>query len=301
MRLSTSTNLLFLRPNGKIYPPKQAVEKIVNAGFTTLDFNFYDWVITKDSPYMREDGDEWLYEMAEQAEALGVKYLQSHAHFYDFLSETMDMEEKQRQQRQVLRSIRGAGILGSKVVVTHPCTRYTAEGNYRSASLYGNREYFKRLLEDTQDTGVCLAIENMTDVDTVPRKKFGASPEELVELIESVADPRLGVCWDFEHGDLMGQNQPEVIRYFGRHLMATHVSDQHGFYPVYLTHRLPMTGTIQWEPIMRALYETGYTGCFSFEAHNYLNALPDCAIESALKLAYDIGTYLMGLGRNADD
>ena len=53
-----------------IYPPRLSVEKIVNAGFKTLDFNFYDWVITAGSPYMEQDGDEWLYGMAAQAEEL---------------------------------------------------------------------------------------------------------------------------------------------------------------------------------------------------------------------------------------
>ena len=300
MDLSTSTNLLFLRPYKRIYPPKLAVEKIVNAGFSTLDFNFYDWVITQGSPYMEKDGDGWLEEMAEQADMLGVRYKQAHAHFYNFVSDTMPDEEKDRQQKQVVRSIRGAGILKAEVVVTHPCTCYSAEGSYRKISKEKNREYFLKLLDETKDVNIKIALENMTDIDTAPKRKYGAVPEELMELVDSIHDPRIGICWDFEHGDLMKQNQPEIIRYFGRHLMATHVSEQHGYYPVYLTHRLPMTGMIQWEPIMKALYEIGYEGCFSYEAHNYLNTLPDCAIDSALKLAHDIGGYLMKLGRGAD-
>ena len=301
MKLSTSTNLLFLRPGGTIYPPRLSVEKIVNAGFKTLDFNFYDWVITAGSPYMEQDGDEWLYGMAAQAEELGVAYEQAHAHFYNFLSPTMTGEERERQQGQVLRSIRLAAALGAKVVVTHPATAFSAEGSYRRASEQRNREYFLRLLAETKDLGVRIAIENMTDIDTAPVRKYCAEPEELASLVDAVNDPRIGVCWDFEHGDLMGQNQPEIVRFLGKRLIATHVSDQHGYKPVYLTHRLPMTGTVSWEPIMRALWEIGYEGCFSFEAHNYLNALPDCAIEPALKLAYEIGAYLMTLGRDASD
>lgn len=301
MKLSTSTNLLFLRPDGEIYPPEKAVEKIVKAGFRMLDFNFYDWVITKGSPYMATDGDAWLYTMAEQAQRLGVSYEQAHAHFYNFLSETLTDEEREWQQKQVIRTIKAAKILGAKVVVTHPATSYYAGGSYRDISREKNREYFLRLLEETKDTDIRIAIENMTDVDTVPRRKYCAVPEEIVDLVDWIHDSRIGVCWDFEHGDLMKQDQPEVVRYLGKRLMATHVSDQHSHYPVHLTHRLPMTGTMDWEPIMRALYETGYDGCFSFEAHNYLNVLPDCAIDSALSLAHDIGNYLMTLGRGAGD
>ncbi len=301
MKLSTSTNLLFLRPDKRIYPPKQAVEKIVKAGFDTLDFNFYDWVITKGSPYMEEDGDAWLAGMAVQARQLGVRYCQAHAHFYNFASDTLGDQERAWQQKQVVRSIRGAGVLGAEVVVTHPCTCFAQEGNYRTISKERNRRYFLELLEETRDVNIRIALENMADVDTAPKRKYCADPEELADLVDSIHDERLGICWDFEHGDLMGQNQPEIVRYLGKRLIATHVSEQHGYAPVYLTHRLPMTGMIRWEPIMKALRDIEYNGCFSYEAHNYLNALPDCAIDSALKLAWDIGRYLMDLYTNIEE
>ena len=301
MKLSTSTNLLFLRPDGRIYHPQEAVKKIVKAGFRTLDFNFYDWVITKGSPYMEKDGDQWLEGMAEQARELGVRYEQAHAHFYNFASVTMSDEERNWQEEQALRSIKGAAVLGAKVVVTHPCTFFSREGSYYKLSKEKNKEYFHRLLDKTANLGIKIALENMTDIDTAPVKKYCAVPEELGELIADIDDERIGACWDFEHGDLMRQNQPEIVKYFGNKLYATHVSDSHGYKPVYLTHRLPMTGTIEWKPIMKALREINYQGCFSYEAHNYLNVLPDCAIDSALRLAYDIGTYLMELGGDADD
>ncbi len=296
MKLSTSTNLLFLRPDGNIYDPKKAVHKIVQAGFCTLDFNFYDWVITKGSPYMEHDGDSWLEEMAVQAQELGVSYQQAHAHFYNFTSDELSDEEHSWQQNQVVRSIKAAEKLGAKVVVTHPGTYVTPEGCYQRVSKEKNTRYFYDLLDATKDSKIKIAIENMTDIDVAPNRKYCAVPEELVELVDSINDKRIGICWDFEHGDLMSQNQPAIIHYLGKRLLATHVSDQHGYNPVYLTHRLPMTGTLNWKPIMAALCETGYEGCFSYEAHNYLNALPDCAIDSALRLAYDIGTYLMRLG-----
>lgn len=301
MKLSTSTNLLFLRPDGSIYPPESAVEKIVNAGFRVLDFNFYDWVITKGSPYMEPDGDVWLASMAEQAQKLGVQYEQAHAHFYNFASSDISSDQREWQEKQVLRSIRGAALLGAKVVVTHPCTFFTREGSYSRLSKKKNREYFLRLLERTESLNIKIALENMTDIDTAPVKKYCAVPEELGELIACIDSDRIGVCWDFEHGGLMKQDQPKIVEYFGDQLLATHVSDSHGYRPVYLTHRLPMTGTIDWEPIMKALRKIGYQGCFSYEAHNYLNVLPDCAIDSALRLAHDIGTYLMELGGDEND
>ena len=60
-------------------------------------------------------------------------------------------------------------------------------------------------------------------------------------------------------------------------------------------HVLPMTGTIRWEEVMRALREIDYHGDFCYEVHNYLNRLPDTVIPTALKLAYEIGEYLISL------
>lgn len=300
MKLSTSTNLLFLRPDGTIYDPKKAVEKIVRAGFQTLDFSFYDWVITKGSPYMEQDGDIWLEEMALQAKEMGVSYQQAHAHFYNFTSDALSKEEHVRRQKQVIRSIKAAEILGAQVVVTHPGTYISPDDCYQKISKEKNIKYFHELLEATKDSNIKIAIENMTDIDIAPKRKYCAVPEELVDLVDSINDKRIGICWDFEHGDLMQQNQPAIVRYLGKRLLATHISDQHGYNPVYLTHRLPLTGTLDWAPIIAALYETGYEGCFSYEAHNYLNVLPDCAIDSALRLAYDIGVYLMKLGGGND-
>lgn len=297
MKLSTSTNLLFLRPGGHIYSPQKAVEKIVASGFRTLDFNFYDWVITKGSPYMKNDGDDWLLTMREQAERLGVRYEQSHATFFNFLDPMLNHEMWEVKQAEVVRSIRNAYLLGSNVAVIHPASVYDEEGRVDlKTSREKNIAYFERIMTETAEWPIKIAIENMTDVDTAPKRKYCARPEELIDLVDSISDDRIGICWDFEHGYLMGQNQPEIVGQIGKRLMATHISDAHGFYPVHLTHRLPLTGKIEWEPIVQALVKSGYEGCFSFEAHNYMNTLPDGCIDSALALAHDVGEYLMSFG-----
>lgn len=297
MKLSTSTNLLFLRPDGHIYSPQKAVEKIVASGFHTLDFNFYDWVITKNSPYMEKDGDGWLLTMKEQAEKLGVCYEQSHAAFFNFLDPTLDYETWEEKQAEVVRSVKNAYLLGSNVAVLHPASVYDAEGNLDLKTSYEkNIAYFVRLIKETAEWPIKIAIENMTDADTAPKKKYCARPEELIDLTDSIPGDRIGICWDFEHGYLMGQNQPEIVGKLGKRLMATHISDAHGFCPVYLTHRLPLTGKTEWKPIVQALVRNGYEGCFSFEAHNYMNTLPDACIDSALALAHDVGEYLMSFG-----
>lgn len=64
---------------------------------------------------------------------------------------------------------------------------------------------------------------------------------------------------------------------------------------------LPLTGTICWQEVMPVLWEIGYTGDFAFEVHNYLNRLPDQVADTALRLAYEVGMYLLSLGETANE
>lgn len=296
MRLSTSTNLLFLRPDQSIYPIDRAMEAIFRAGFREMDMNFYDWATTPGSPYLEGDWQGWLELVLETQRRLGIVFSQSHAYFYDFANEGMGEEERRRCEEQTLRSIRCARAMGVKTLVVHPCTVLGADNMVR-ASKEANIRYYGQLLEETADYGVTFAIENMWDADIAPRRKYCAVPEELVDLVDSLGDPRIGICWDFEHGDLMGQDQPAVIRYLGRRLKATHVSEQHGFSDLGKLHRLPLSGNIRWQPIMEALRDIGYDGCFSYEVNNYMNFLPDSCIPEALRVACLVGQHLMGMAR----
>jgi len=294
MKLSTSTNLLFLRPDGRIFPLPEAMALMREAGFTYLDMNFYDWSTTPGSPYMTGDWQRWLDGVLEARERLGIRYEQSHAYFFNFLDPALDRERWQHQQDQVLRSLDCCRQLGVKTAVIHPCTVFGSQ-RMTEDSKQANIRYIEGLLEATYRSGIVLAVENMVDRDIYPIRKYCAVPEELVELVDAVGDPRVKICWDFEHGDIMGQDQPSVLRLLGDRLAATHVSEQHGWGELYLLHRLPLTGKIQWAPILAALREIGYQGCFSYEAHNYLNALPDTCIQPALEIAYRVGEHLMTL------
>ena len=81
--------------------------------------------------------------------------------------------------------------------------------------------------------------------------------------------------------------------YIGELLFATHVSDTYSKTDNTLMHVLPMTGTVPWGEVMQTLKEIDYQGDFCYEVHNYLNRLPDAVIETALRLAYEIGVYLV--------
>lgn len=293
MKLSTSSNIVFERPDKSITPMPEMMRLAKAAGFDTFDISFYDWSLPH-SPFLTDHWREWIEEIAEEKEKLGVTFGQCHAYTYNFLDSKMTQEEKDYHEMLVMRSLECCYIVGSRLCVTHPDTDYLAVRQMDS-SKQKNTEYFKRLLSKAEKFEMELAIENMCDITIAPKRKYCAYPEEMIDFVESFGDDRMGICWDFEHGAIMQQNQRDALLLFGRHLKATHVSDTHSDVNPDLMHVMPLFGRIDWKEAVTTLKEIGYQGYFSFEVNNYGNYFPDCLLEDALKLAYKIGTYLMSL------
>jgi len=294
MKLSTSSNIVFERPDKSIMPMDKMLELARGAGFDTFDISFYDWSLPG-SPFLTEGWREWIEHIAEYKDKLGVSFGQCHAYTYNFLDSQMSENEKAYHEMLVLRSIECCSIVGSRLCVTHPETCFDVV-NQMELSRQGTLEYFCRLFDKIAKFDMELAVENMCDVAISPRRKYGVTPEELVDLVETFGDPRMGICWDFEHADIMAQNQRACLLYISKHLKATHVSDTHSATVPELMHVMPLFGKVDWDEVMRTLREINYQGFFSFEVNNYGNYFPDSLLPSALSLAYEIGQYLLGIG-----
>lgn len=291
MQLGTSTNLLCFRPDGTRVDLETTLKLVSEAGFQVFDLNFYDWSLPG-GDFLTDNWESWVDRAANQAAKLGVTFGQCHAYFYNFLDPAMSEEKKTYHSMLQQRSFACCKVLGAHTCVLHPETDMT-QVDYVKSSFEKNQEYYKPILEQMEAWNMRLAIENMCDYGIAPKRKFCAYPEELVAFVKSFQSDHIGICWDFEHADIMQQNQREALLYMGSLLFATHVSDTYSKTDNKLMHVLPMTGTIAWEPVMKTLAEMDYQGDFCYEVHNYMNRLPDAVVPTALKLAYEIGEYLM--------
>ena len=99
----------------------------------------------------------------------------------------------------------------------------------------------------------------------------------------------MGVCLDVNHvfARCQGFDQYQAIRSLGRHLVATHISDNDGLRE---GHLLPFMGEIDWKSVMKGLHEVDYKGLFNLEVG--LAEVPlsvrDEALGYALKLAEEM-------------
>lgn len=297
MQLGTSTNLLCFRPDGSRLDLCRTLELVSTGGFKSFDLNFYDWS-RKNSPFLTDEWETWIEEAAWTADRLGVVFGQCHGYFYDFLNPSMSAEEKKYHKMLQERSFECLKRLGAHTCVLHPETDQSGM-ELRKASLQANLEYLKPAAEILASMDIRLALENMCDYSIAPKRKYCACPDELMELVKSFNSGHVGVCWDFEHAEIMQQDQKACLTYIGDALFATHVSDTYSKTDNTLMHVLPMTGNIRWEEIMKALAEIHYQGDFCYEVHNFLNRLPEAVIPEAISLAYAIGKYLMGIYEKA--
>jgi len=291
MKLATSSNIVCERPDGSVFPLERTLQLASAAGFKRFDLNFYDWALPH-SPFLTDGWERWIHNVAEETSRLNIEFGQCHAYTYNFLDQRHTEEERNRHQMLVERSLYCCSLLGSTLCVTHPETAY-GKVNLSAASKVGNLEYFNRLLEHASSYNMELALENMCDYAIAPLRKYCATAEELVDLVDAFEDSRIGVCWDFEHGDIMQADQRQALLYIGKRLKATHVSDTFSATDHDLMHVLPLFGKVDWKEAVTTLKEIGYEGDFCFEAHNFANRLPDELLETAMKLSYEIGQYLL--------
>ena len=126
-----------------------------------------------------------------------------------------------------------------------------------------------------------IGLENLV-------RRFG-SPYELLDLIEAIDHPAIGITFDTSHAHVVGLDLPATIREFAPYLIATHISDNDGSGD---QHRTPGNAEIDWLAVMPAFRDVGYEGLFNLEIPGERHAiLPLRALQS--RLACQVAGWLV--------
>jgi sugar phosphate isomerase/epimerase len=93
-----------------------------------------------------------------------------------------------------------------------------------------------------------------------------STPAGLTRLIEQELDaPNAGICLDFGHAFLMGEEVPDAIETVSEHVIATHVHDNHRRSDEHLA---PYLGRIDWDAALMSMLKIGYEGTYMMELAN---------------------------------
>ncbi|GAA3406812.1 sugar phosphate isomerase/epimerase [Paenibacillus hodogayensis] len=281
MNVSTSLNVF----DASISHP-EAVRRCAAAGFASLDMNYWDH---QQEMLRLTPGEEeaWAQQIRDSADAHGARFTQMHGPVhgprFSKLAAGLTLESFGTMAE---RSLRTAAILGVPWVVFHPsCITGEQDENYREV-LDFNVRFYARLIPVMEKTGVGIALENMSD------GRYCSSPQELVELIDTLNHPLVGACWDTGHGHKQKLEQAAGIGALGSRLKATHIQDNNGIAD---QHLLPYQGTIRWDEVVQTLKRIGYEGDFTYETHNSIRNLPDGIRDAGLKYACELGRYVITL------
>jgi len=115
-----------------------------------------------------------------------------------------------------------AARLGVRNVVMHPGGKEGFESRAEQQRIRKfNTEAFKRLGDFAGEHNVMIGLENLM-------RPGASTPAELLELLEAIDHPAIGVAIDTSHANVAGLDVAEVVRELGPHLVATHISDNDG-------------------------------------------------------------------------
>lgn len=277
MKTGTSLNLYYIQ--GK-YTAVDAVNKIAEAGIKTYDFNIIDWC-HGDSPFLGGNWEDWAKDIDRAASDVGAVFSQAHSPLMNFFLDEVD----DIMTRLSKRALEAAAIVKVPWMVFH--AGYPNGWDMNWDDVYNkNLDWLGEMLEYARSVGVGIVIENT--FDGIGIKRYGSRIDEVKRLTKALGSD-VGICLDTGHANIMGDDPGDMAVSFGDRLKVLHVQDNYGKKD---DHTVPYYGNIDWDRFIKGLVTAGYTGNFSFEAHNYINVLPEALKHEGVRMMKQIGDYL---------
>jgi sugar phosphate isomerase/epimerase len=238
-------------------PIDEAGRRIAAGGFDAVDAN----LVMIRNKTLRLHTDDWKYEAEKIALAVqetGIELAQCHLPFRGKKVKCHTPEDLEYYYKMFYRAIDVAGFLGIPWGVIHPET-FRGQNLSDEECCRLNHEANDKYIEYALNKGVNIAYENMT---LGAKAGYCTYIDQLVDLIDSYADPRIGACLDTGHANMVYEDQYEPILKLGHRLHCTHINDNLGKDDLHLA---PFSGTVKWESVIKGLREINYPGALNLE------------------------------------
>lgn len=296
MKISAATGIYEQRGDSRIHRDlKDAIIGLHEAGYDTFDLS----LASLEQPGFILRGDDWerkVDELGQTAAELGVTFYQSHLPYVPKNGMSVSEPFRQSGYREQFfeftrRAYHASRTLGVKWTVLHPLT--FPEHNYENkASLEANHALYDEYIELGVRLGVGTAIENLPpSADRVLSMVYCQHYDQLIELVDSFAEPMVGVCWDTGHANLMRLDQGRALRALGSRVKVLHIHDNHSD-GGRDEHVLPYIGDVDWDSVLQALVDIDYGGTLNYESgKTSANAYGSLQMDF-VKLSYQNGLFL---------
>ena len=247
--LKTGSSLSFF---GGVDPEVFSVIKRLGIDCFEYSFNYNYYMNVLDYPKRAA-----VY--ASMAAAAGIDQWSLHLPF----ASVLDISTANKNLRAVTlytnrELIRAAGAAGVKVIVIHPSSEPIIDAD-RPERMALSRNAIETLQEECVKCGCRLAVENL------PRTCLCRTSDEMIALVSGTG---AGVVFDTNH--CLEEDNIQYIKALhgaGIEILSLHISDYYRDADGKLDerHDLPGSGINDWNSLLEAVLETGYSGPLMYE------------------------------------
>ena len=257
------------------YGDKKSLEIAAKIGADSVDFDLSgspECYSGKEGSLYSKGEDaviEYYTDLKNYADKLGIIIGQTHSKTPGFKN---IKEQDDRLVKDIGLDCLATSVLGAPVMVLHNATSIYM-GADPDPELMHSLSYglFSRTIPFAKKYGIKIATETFGDAVQYNACDFFGKIDEFekaYKAIKSVDEfkDNFTVCVDTGHSNKamrFGNPKPgDVIRRIGSDISVLHLNDNDTLTD---QHKIPMTGTIDWNDVFNALDEVGYSGIYNME------------------------------------
>ncbi len=223
-----------------------------------------------------------LYAAAKRATEKNISLPLCHLSFY--MPDPKNDGLMARFQKELMRGIDAAALMGIERAVTHPIAFYSKEATYGDW-VRANMAFLTPVVEYARQKGVRICIENMpSEKEASDNHLYGSCALNISALAEKLS---CGICWDTGHANISGYKQSEQLEILNGKLEVLHIHDNDG---VRDSHLPPFDGNVDWEDVAFGLRCCGFDGILDIEVTAW-------ALDGDVRTRYDFGNLIMNRAR----
>ena len=256
------------------YGDKEAIRLASQCGADCIDLNLCGNAFDCNNPesvYSKSDEEIMAYftELKEYAESLGVEINQTHGRGEGYKN---IKEEDEALLKNARLDCLATKAVGASVCVMHGVTSIFMGPDADPKLMRDlNFKMFCEILEYAKRYGVVIATETFGDAVRYASCDFFGNADEFIKTynrICAVGDNAkyFKICADVGHSNkAMKYNNPtpaDVVRMLGKNIAVLHLHDNDTNTD---QHKMPFSGTIDWNDVFDALDEVGYDGVYNME------------------------------------
>lgn len=289
MEIAAMTSLFYGQRNTAAKTPAlESIRRLKKIGFSHIDLNLCG-MARNENEFCRDDWREKTFELKEEAQRLGVTFVQCHSpYFVRKNAALVPCDDYDAYFKGMLaRSLDIAHILSIPFAVVHPALVEDADAKQYDVQVKATVELHREFLEKAAALGIRPAFENCG---------FCRDGEDLNMLCDRLARYNAGVCWDIGHGNLKKTDQCADIASLKGRILCVHTHDNSGKND---DHLMPFFGNIAWEKVLPALRKAEFKNDLVLEVAQNKN-LPEELRDPSTVLCAQASRILIDLFNRED-